>query len=118
MCLAKFDDDSFWLFRQVTNSDGVHQATISKKWIGCCHESFLDADNFAVEFVDILSADQRAMILSASFLIDLMYYEEQGGAAAWLQMKCIPVIFLLFLESILPRSDLCNILSQIALIFF
>ena len=42
----------------------------------------IDADNFGIEYVEVLSADQRAMILAAAFLIDLMYYEEQGGATA------------------------------------
>lgn len=64
----------------VTNIEGQEIATITKKWMGFCREAMLDADNFTVEYSDFvtLTAKDKAMILASIFLIDLMYYEENG----------------------------------------
>lgn len=62
----------------VTNVEGQELATVTKKWMGCCREAALDADNFVVEYSShvTVSAQDKAMILASTFLIDLMYYEE------------------------------------------
>ena len=50
------------------------------RWLGFCTEAVTDIDNFVVEYSDIadVSVQDKAMILAATFLIDLMYYEESG----------------------------------------
>eukprot|EP00095_Tigriopus_kingsejongensis_P001702 maker-scaffold1305_size49401-snap-gene-0.22 protein:Tk01702 transcript:maker-scaffold1305_size49401-snap-gene-0.22-mRNA-1 annotation:"phospholipid scramblase 2" len=69
------DDVNF----HVLNTDGIEVATIVKKWMGCCRETLIDADNFVVQFKDSAMAVQdKVMILSAAFLIDLMYYESES----------------------------------------
>jgi len=64
----------------VTNCEGQELATVTKRWLGFCTEAVTDIDNFVVEYSDIadVSVQDKAMILAATFLIDLMYYEESG----------------------------------------
>ena len=52
----------------------------STRWLGFCTEAVTDIDNFVVEYSDMadVSVQDKAMILAATFLIDLMYYEESG----------------------------------------
>ena len=53
---------------------------IHARWLGFCTEAVTDIDNFVVEYSDMaeVSVQDKAMILAATFLIDLMYYEESG----------------------------------------
>jgi hypothetical protein len=71
-----FDDVVY----SVTNVEGQEMATVTKKWLGFCSEAVMDIDNFVIEFSNIVevSVEDKAMILAATFLIDLMYYEESG----------------------------------------
>ena len=59
------------------NHNLLHTPT---RWLGFCTEAVTDIDNFVVEYSDIadVSVQDKAMILAATFLIDLMYYEESG----------------------------------------
>ncbi len=64
-------------FSVTSSPSGVSVASITKKWLGVCRESALDADHFVVDFAEgaALEAEDKALVLSAVFLIDLMYYE-------------------------------------------
>ena len=65
------DDVNF----RVLDTDGTHLAMIAKKWNGCVREALTDADNFELSFNDGLSIDTKVLILAATFLIDMMYFE-------------------------------------------
>ena len=56
-------------------------ATITKKWNGWYATGVLDADAFIIEFEPsiVISIEEKALIFSAAFLIDLMYYENGGS---------------------------------------
>ena len=60
---------------KVLDTDGTQLAIISKKYKGCLREVLTDADNFELNFNEGLSIDTKVLILSATFLIDMMYYE-------------------------------------------
>ena len=59
---------------------GDHVSTITKKWGGFCKEAVLDADNFQIDFFEekAISVEEKILILATTFLIDLMYYENDG----------------------------------------
>ena len=59
----------------VLDTDGSSLASIAKKWKGCLRETLTDADNFEITFNDGLSTDTKVLILGATFLIDMMYFE-------------------------------------------
>lgn len=68
-----------WTF-PFMNNRGQEIALIEKKWTGLLKEAFLDADNFRVVFNDsTLSEDQRLLLLSSAFLIDLQYFERKAN---------------------------------------
>ena len=48
---------------------------IAKKWMGCFKETLTDADNFVIDFNDGLCIDTKVLIVAATFLIDMMYFE-------------------------------------------
>jgi len=53
-------------------------ATITKKWGGLCTETLLEADSFLIEYHDRnLSVEEKALVLSSAFLIDLNYFEAE-----------------------------------------
>ena len=56
-------------------------AKITKKWNGWYNSGVLDADAFIIDFEPTISisVEEKALILSAAFLIDLMYYENGGS---------------------------------------
>ena len=56
-------------------------ATITKKWNGWYNSGVLDADAFIIDFEPTvsISVEEKALIFSAAFLIDLMYYENGGS---------------------------------------
>ena len=71
-------------------------ATVTKKWNGWLADGVVDADSFVVDFDPlaslpsddssttssssrrVLSIEEKALVLSSAFLIDLMYYENGG----------------------------------------
>jgi uncharacterized protein YxjI len=60
--------------------DGRDVAFVRKKWSGLMKETFTDADNFLVEFVDpSLTEDDRLLVLAAGLFIDLQYFEQKSG---------------------------------------
>ena len=62
----------------VTNASGAAVATITKLWIGLCAETLTTADNFVIDFHDAgMDVGDKALVLAASFLIDLMYYKAE-----------------------------------------
>ena len=65
-------------FDVINLADSAQLATITKKWLGCCRETVIDADNFEINFQNSCTVEEKALILAATFLIDLMYYENDG----------------------------------------
>jgi hypothetical protein len=58
---------------------GQEAAVVRKKWSGLLKESFLDADNFFVEYTDkALPLPERKVVLAAAFFIDLQYFEKKA----------------------------------------
>jgi hypothetical protein len=55
-------------------------ATVTKKWGGLCKETMMDADNFQIDFFaeKQVSIVEKILVLATTFLIDLMYYENDG----------------------------------------
>jgi hypothetical protein len=41
-------------------------------------EMFTDSDNFGVSFNNKMSSDLKSLVFSATFLIDLMYFENKN----------------------------------------
>lgn len=67
---------SFWTFPILKNDREV--ASIKKKWSGLMKESFLDADNFTVSFIDPgLSWETKLVILMSALFIDISYFEKK-----------------------------------------
>jgi hypothetical protein len=62
-----------WTFKISKNE--AEDGEILKKWSGLGKEAFTDADNFSVKFPVGAAADQKAVLLGALFLIDLVYFE-------------------------------------------
>lgn len=50
---------------------------ISKQWSGFVKEAFTDADNFGIQFPMDLDVKIKAVLLSACFLIDFMFFEHK-----------------------------------------
>lgn len=56
-------------------------ATIRKRWSGLLQEAFTDADTFGVEFTpEATDGRLRQLVLAATLAIDLVYFEQRGGA--------------------------------------
>ena len=51
---------------------------IRKRWSGFLSEAFTDRDDFAVNFGQGLSGDERLLMLAAALFIDLMYFEDRA----------------------------------------
>ena len=56
-------------------------ATITRKWNGWFASGIVDAESFGIDYKDsnTLSTEEKALIFSAAFLIDLMYFENGGS---------------------------------------
>jgi uncharacterized protein YxjI len=65
-----------WTFK--ISRDGTELGEIVKNWSGLAKEVFTDADNFSVKFPPGADADQKAALLGALFLIDIIYFENRG----------------------------------------
>jgi uncharacterized protein YxjI len=63
-----------WTFNILKNDMEVGK--ILKKWSGLGKEAFTDADNFNITFPQGIDAKQKAILLGALFLIDLLYFEK------------------------------------------
>ena len=77
-----FNEMGSRIFRNdfTSESFGDQVATVTKKWGGFCKEAVLDADNFQIDFFagKNVTIEEKILILATTFLIDLMYYENDG----------------------------------------
>jgi len=59
--------------------DGREVACVRKKWSGLLKESFTDADNFQIAFIDpTLNEEDCTLLLAAGLFIDLQYFERKA----------------------------------------
>ena len=67
-------------FDVISEKNGGMVGKILKNWTGFVKESFTDADNFTIEFVDkSVEVNEKALLFGALFLIDFMYFEDSDG---------------------------------------
>jgi uncharacterized protein YxjI len=66
-----------WTF-QVFDDEGNEIGVIKKKWSGLGREAFTDADVFGVEFGADLEPEDKLMLMSAVFLIDMLHFESSN----------------------------------------
>ena len=64
-----------WTFKILKNDNEVGK--ILKKWSGMGKEIFTDADTFSIDFPAGIDAKQKAVLLGALFLIDLLHFEQK-----------------------------------------
>jgi hypothetical protein len=69
---------SFWTF-YIQNTSEQRVGEIKKKWSGFLKEMYTDADNFGVEFPKDATPKHKALLLAATFLIDFLYFEDNGN---------------------------------------
>lgn len=70
----------FWTFefKQGTRKIG----TIQKKWSGTTSELFTDRDNFTISYAHAdLPLETKSLMLAASLMIDIIYFENNKGSA-------------------------------------
>ncbi|XP_031637118.1 phospholipid scramblase 1-like [Contarinia nasturtii] len=63
----------------VVTPDGTQVGKITKQWSGFVRESFTDADNFCVSFPLDLDVRMKAVLLGATVLMDMKYFEHNEG---------------------------------------
>jgi uncharacterized protein YxjI len=63
-----------WTFK--ISSDGAETGEILKNWSGMLKEAFTDSDNFSVSFPLGSSAEHKALLLAALFLVDMVFFEK------------------------------------------
>ncbi len=66
-----------WTFE--VEQKGQRIATIRKKWSGLGREFFTDADNFGLELHAPIDARLRQLLLAATMLVDLLWFEQRKG---------------------------------------
>eukprot|EP01080_Neovahlkampfia_damariscottae_P010225 gene10225-2645_t len=69
-----------WTFNIHKNEKQVGK--VHKEFSGLIKEMFTDSDNFTVNFDDDLSLNEKILIFSSTFLIDLMYFEDSKSVSA------------------------------------
>lgn len=70
-----------WTF--LIKQRGAEVGAIRKRWGGMLKEMFTDADSFGVEFGPALTdATLRQLLLAATILIDLVYFEQKKGSSS------------------------------------
>ena len=65
-----------WTFKLMVGEREVGR--ISKKFSGALKEMFTDADNFGVEVFEDVPRDVTKLLLAATFLVDLVYFENNN----------------------------------------
>jgi len=65
-----------WTFKIM--KDNKETGRISKKWSGMGKEMFTDADTFNVQFPQNASDQEKKIFLGTTFLIDLIYFENNN----------------------------------------
>ena len=58
---------------------GTEVGSIRKRWSGLGKEMFTDADNFGVDMQQVTSPLLRALVFSATVLIDVVHFERRKG---------------------------------------
>ena len=64
-----------WTLKVYKN--GIEAGEIVKRWSGMLKETFTDADNFTIKFPAQASIEEKALLLSAVFMADLIYFERK-----------------------------------------
>ncbi len=64
-----------WTLKVYKN--GIEAGEILKKWSGAGKEMFTDADNFTIKFPANASIEEKALLLGAVFMADLVYFERK-----------------------------------------
>lgn len=67
-------------FEVKSNDEISTVGRITKQWTGFVKETFTDADNFGIQFPMDLSVKMKAVMLGACFLVDYMFFEQNGGS--------------------------------------
>ncbi|KAB7498704.1 hypothetical protein Anas_06747 [Armadillidium nasatum] len=62
-------------YQLLTADEDTKLGSITKKWRGCCSEAFTDSDNFRIDFPVGLTANTKALLIGAAFLVDFMFHE-------------------------------------------
>lgn len=68
-----------WTFKILLPGSEQELGLIQKKWSGLLKEAFTDADNFWVDFAAISDPQLRAVLFSATALIDVVHFENRRG---------------------------------------
>lgn len=63
-----------WIFKIYKNE--IEVGEIIKKWSGVGKEFFTDADNFIVKFPAGITIEEKALLIAAALLIDIVYFEK------------------------------------------
>lgn len=68
----------FWTFPIYRRE--IEVAVIRKKWSGLLKETFLDADNFQIEFKgSSLTEIEKSLLLAAGIFVDIQYFERKAN---------------------------------------
>lgn len=67
-----------WTFKVLPPGGGPEMGLIQKKWSGLLKEAFTQADNFWVQFEAIDDPQLRALLFSATVLIDVVHFERKN----------------------------------------
>jgi hypothetical protein len=68
-----------WTFQIHAPGDLTELGLIQKKWSGFGRELFTDADNFGLAFTQVKDPGLRALLFSATVLIDVVHFERSKG---------------------------------------
>jgi len=63
----------------IQSPSGEVISTIKKKSPGCLNAMVSDADNYAINFPNGATKEEKALLMSAALLLDYLYFEEKGG---------------------------------------
>jgi uncharacterized protein YxjI len=65
-----------WTFKIMLPGQAQEVGLIQKKWSGLAKEMFTQADNFWIEFGEVTDPRLRAILFSATVLIDVVHFEQ------------------------------------------
>ncbi len=68
-----------WTFEIHAPGERTELGLIQKKWSGLGREMFTDADNFGLVFTQVQDPGLRALLFSATVLIDIVHFERSKG---------------------------------------
>lgn len=67
-----------WTFKVLLPNSTTEVGLVQKKWSGMLKEMFTEADNFWVSYDDVPDPALRALLFSATVLIDIVHFERGG----------------------------------------